>query len=264
MANKYLAREDAPFETDVWQKLDGAMVQAAKSQLIGRRLLEVEGPYGLGVQAIPLPDPDEPGESGLIVGGMLPLAWLYQDFTLGLRDLAAYERDHLNLDVRPVADAAIKVARMEDDLIFNGAEGMDGLMTVEEANRLELSSWDEVGTAANDLVQAITKLDQAGFHGPYTLALAPQRYNLLFRLYGQRHHTEMEHLQQMVTEGIYKAPLLEEGGILISTGRHFASIILGQDMTVGFIGPVGTRMEMSVSESLTLRIRRPDAFCILE
>ena len=38
MTNKYLAREAAPFSSDVWEVLDTVMTQAAKQQLTGRRL----------------------------------------------------------------------------------------------------------------------------------------------------------------------------------------------------------------------------------
>ncbi|MGC9357860.1 MAG: family 1 encapsulin nanocompartment shell protein [Anaerolineae bacterium] len=261
MANKYLAREDAPFGSDVWDRLDKAMVKAARGRLTGRRLLDIDGPFGLGLKAVPLRDTEL--ESGLIASEVLPLYTLYEDFTLGVRDLAAYERDKIGLNVGPVVQAAIKCAQREDDLIFNGTAGIPGLMTAEGVNEVELSDWDEVGTAGNDLIKAVTKLDAAGFHGPYALALAPERYNLLFRLYEQNTRSEMEHIKTIVTDGIFKAPILEEGGVLISTDRYHASIVLGQDMTVGFIGPVGDRVEFFISESLTLRIRRPQAICVL-
>ncbi|MBI2857324.1 MAG: encapsulin, partial [Chloroflexi bacterium] len=54
-----------------------------------------------------------------------------------------------------------------------------------------------------------------------------------------------------------------KGGVLIASGRQFATIVLGQDMSVGFIGPVGERLEFSVSESLTPFIRLPRAVCVL-
>jgi len=37
MANKYLAREDAPFGPDTWKLLDTTMIETAKSQLVDRR-----------------------------------------------------------------------------------------------------------------------------------------------------------------------------------------------------------------------------------
>jgi uncharacterized linocin/CFP29 family protein len=264
MANKYLAREDAPFESDVWKALDDAMVEAAKGLLVGRRVLEMEGPYGLGLKSVPLKD--ETTESGLIAGKTLPLILIQEGFDLAARDLANFEMQGLTLDRSAVAEAALSVAEREDDLIFNGSDELDvpGLMTVEGANTVELSDWADVGTAASDLIQAVTTLDEAGFHGPYTLALAPARYNMLFRRYERGNFSEMEHLKTLVTDGVYKAPALESGGVLLSTGRQYASIVMGQDMTVGFIGPEGDRVAFTVSESLVPRLRRPNSICVLE
>jgi len=264
MANKYLARDDAPFGSDVWEALDGAMMEAAKGILVGRRVLELEGPYGLGMKSVPLKD--ETTESGLIAGKMLPLLLLQEAFDLGARDLANYEREGITLDRSAVAEAAVALAKREDALIFHGSDelGVPGLMTAEGANRLKLSDWGEVGTAANDLIQAVTMLDEAGFHGPYTLALAPARYNLLFRRYERGNFSEMEHVKTLVTDGVYKAPALEGGGVLLSVGRQYASIVVGQDMAVGFIGPEGDRVAFTISESLVPRVRRPTAICVLE
>ena len=48
MATELLNRGDAPFSDKVWAAIDAAVVGAAKSQLGARRVLPVEGPYGLG------------------------------------------------------------------------------------------------------------------------------------------------------------------------------------------------------------------------
>ncbi|HIC93259.1 MAG TPA: bacteriocin, partial [Anaerolineae bacterium] len=59
-------------------------------------------------------------------------------------------------------------------------------------------------------------------------------------------------------------PILESGGGLLASGRQYASIVLGQDMAIGFIGPVGEKLEFSISESLALLIRQPGAICVLK
>lgn len=261
MANKYLAREDAPFGDDVWDLLDDAMVEAAKSRLTGRRLLPIEGPYGLGLKTVSLKDAET--ETGLIASEVLPVHMIRRPFDLGVRDLADYEREGISLDTGPVRKAAVACAHQEDDLIFNGVPGEPGLLTVEGANEVELSTWDEVGEAAEDIIDAVTALDDVGFHGPYALALTPARYNRLFRLYPRGKQTELEHVSTMVTGGILKAPVLESGGVLLESGRQRVSVILGQDMTVGFIGPAGDRMEFFILESLVLRILQPQAICVL-
>jgi uncharacterized linocin/CFP29 family protein len=181
-----------------------------------------------------------------------------------MRDLASYEREGIALDTSAVAKAAIKCARAEDDLIFNGKPSLPGLLTAEGANELKLSAWDEVGMAAEDIIKAVTILDNAGFHGPYCLALTPARYNLLLRLYPRGPYTELEHVQTMVTDGVFKAPILKTGGVLLASGRQFASIVLGQDMAIGFIGPVEGKLEFAISESLAPLIRQPQAICVLK
>ena len=95
------------------------------------------------------------------------------------------------------------------------------------------------------------------------MALAPSRYNLLFRRYPQG-GTELEHIGVAVTDGIFKAPGLDSGGVLLASGKQYASIIMGQDMSVGFIGPVGGDLEFSVSETLALMVRQPAAICVLK
>lgn len=262
MANKYLAREDAPFESGIWEVLDAAMTEAAKSQLVGRRLLSLEGPYGLGLKAVPLQDVED--ESGLITSQVLPVVLIQRFFELNTRDLASYEREGVALDTCPISEAAMDIARREDRLIFGGGPQIPGLLSVEGSSEMNLLAWDDIGAAANDIIQAITRLDDAGFHGPYSLALAPERYNLLYRLYPQGKQSELDHLRTMVTEGIFKTPALNSGGILLAATANCASIVLGQDMSLGYIGPAGDKQEFTISESLTLRIRQPSAICVLK
>ncbi len=262
MSHKYLGREAAPFGADLWAILDGVMVAAAKGQLVGRRLLSVEGPFGLGLKAVPLGDNDV--EPGLAVSTVLPVLALREEFSLGIRDLAAVEQSGVALDTGPVAVAAAACARREDRLVFHGAAGVPGLRTVEGANALELTPWSKVGQAAEDLSKAISLLDRAGFPGPYALALAPERYNLLYRLYPQGQQSELQHVQAMLGRSLFKAMALEGGGVLLALGGHGATIVLGQDMSLGFIGPAGDRLQFAVSESLTLRIAQPGAICALQ
>jgi uncharacterized linocin/CFP29 family protein len=262
MANKYLARGDAPFDAKIWKELDQAMVRAAKSQMVGRRLLPVEGPFGFGLKGISLPDQET--QNGWIIGRMQPVVVIREPFTLGVRDLASYEQEGITMNMRPIRAAARECARMEDELIFNGGPEVPGLLTVSGANTLQLLDWDEVGTAAGAIMQGITALDKAGFHGPYALALTPERYNLLFRRYPQGNQSEMDHIAKMVTDGIFKAPVLDAGGVLVSGGMESASLVLGQDMSIGFVGPAGDELEFYISESITLRIRYPGAICVLQ
>jgi uncharacterized linocin/CFP29 family protein len=262
MASKYLSREDAPIAGDTWKMLDATMAEAAKSILTGRKLLHIEGPFGLGLKGVPLEDCQV--SECMITSQIVPVTMLYTTFCLGVRDLMAYEQSGLPFTASPVAAAALECAGQEDALVFEGVNGCPGLMTVEDTNSHKLASWNTVGKAADDIIQALTRLDDAGFHGPYSLALAPARFNLLYRAFVQGTGTELENLKSIVSAGVYKAPSLKSGGVLIASGKMYASIVLGQDMTIGYIGPVGDSLEFSITESLALLIKEPGAICVLK
>jgi uncharacterized linocin/CFP29 family protein len=262
MDERYLGREDAPISEETWNLLDTVMVEAAKGMLTGRRLLGISGPYGLGLKSIPMSDGK--GRKGFITSEFLPVPLLQVSFCLGKRDIAAYERDHITFDACAVATAACACATAEDALIFQGAPGIPGLLTVKGSGTLKLSPWETVGVAAEEMIQAVTMLDDSGFHGPYSMALAPRRYNLLFRGYPQSVGPELKHIRTIVEGGVFKAPALKDGGVLLASGKQFAEIVLGQDMSVGFIGPVEEKLEFSISESLVPLIHTPDAVCVLK
>ena len=262
MANAYLGREEAPIGAETWKLIDDIAVQAAKSQITGRRLLPIEGPYGFGLKSLPLGD--YAVEDGISASISLPLSLIRTEFSMGKRDLAAYERDHLILDTAPVACAAMDAAAKEDRIIFNGLTGTPGLLNAEGAGSMTLGKWDKVGVAADQIIDAVTKLDTAGFHGPYSLALAPAQYNLLFRRYPQGDGTELEHISSIVGDGVVKAPALKKGGVLIASGSQYASVAIGQDMAVGYNGPVGDLLEFQIYESLALVVRAPESILVLK
>ncbi len=85
--------------------------------------------------------------------------------------------------------------------------------------KMKLSPWGEVEAVMGDLIRAVTAMDEAGFHGPYALGLAPARYNFLFHRYPQGPTTVMEHVRTLITGGVVKIPALKDGGVLLATGR---------------------------------------------
>ncbi|MDH7601549.1 MAG: family 1 encapsulin nanocompartment shell protein [Armatimonadota bacterium] len=267
MANKFLGREDAPIEEKTWKALDEAVIRTVKAQLSGRRLLEIEGPFGLHTKSVPLEDAViEDGKVSVYAARVLPVPLMQTTFTLSARDLAAFEKTGFAFDCKEVVDAAAAIAQAEDVLVFEGSKtlGIEGLLTAKGTASVKLSSWQDVGAAANDIIKAVTALDEAGFHGPYALALAPSLYNLLQRVYPHGNLTEAQHIQSIVGSKVIKAPALKQGGVLIASGKQFASLVLAQDLMVGFIGPTGSGFEFQLSESLVPRIKVPSSICVLK
>ena len=106
---------------------------------------------------------------------------------------------------------------------------------------------------------AATRLDEAGFHGPYALALAPALYNNLFRLFPGTDVIGLEHLRRLATAGIYKAAI--EGGVLLDT--RVGVLVLGQDFSAGYSSQDGVHYHLYISESIVLRIDEPKAICVI-
>lgn len=261
MEDKYLGRDEAPVSAECWKLLDQTMIGAAKSQLAGRRIVAMEGPFGFGLKGIPLGDCES--EDGVVTGTFVPLTMITTSFSLGKRDLAAADRDPFSLDTSAVACAAMACAAKEDGMIFQGSQNMPGLMTAEGSLSLTLTKWDKIGNAADQVISAVTGFDEAGIHGPYTMALAPAAYNILLRRYPQTDGTELDHVRSIIGGDVVKAPLLKKGGVILASGRQFCSLIIGQDMSIGYNGPEGMNLNFSISESLALLIRVPEAVCVL-
>lgn len=261
MTHPYSGREDAPFGGKVWEILDRTMIEVGRARLAGRKILPLKGPVGLGVTTLPL---SVKVSQDVTMMQNIPLFFIEKTFHLHKLTVAQFEKEGITLDVTPLIQTVTECTTIEDTLIFQGKEQWPGLLTSAQSLHLSLQSWEKVGQASLDIINAVSLLDEAGFHGPYALALAPSLYNLLLRRYPAGHHTELAHIQEIVQDRVVKAPILKKGGVLINVNETYVSIVLGQDMQIGFLGIDQDGFFLSVSESLGLLIQEPRSICVLE
>ncbi len=270
MSDKYLHRDDAPFGESVWEQIDQAIISTAKAQMSGRRLLRIDGPHGIELNAVATGEDkliSSKGDNGLVrVPSLIPVPSLESSFSLPIRAVAAFEKNRESLDLSAAIRAVTSCAELEDDLIFNGLEAakLSGLLNANGSQSCKLVSWDEVGRAVDNVIQAVTMLDKAGFRGPYALALSPERHNQLFRRYPQGSQTELDHLKEVVPDGVVKSSAIKKGGVLVSNSSDYASIAIGQDLAASFIGPEGRDYEFALSETAVLRLSSPESVCTLK
>ncbi|MHB1214060.1 MAG: family 1 encapsulin nanocompartment shell protein [Thiobacillus sp.] len=262
----HLNRQQAPFPDAIWALIDAAAIHAAKPLLTGRRFLEVEGPYGLGLTALEVGaddycrDPGE-GEAGAILSRAVAVPMLRKSCRISARRLAAHLEKGLPLNLTEVADAAEAVARREEEFLYVGQAdfGLEGLLTARGHREVQGADWSSLDFALNNVLAAITTLDKAGFHGPYAFALPPAQYNNLFRHYEHTDLLQIEHLKSLCTLGVYKAavdrPVVVDG--------HAGALVLGQDFQVGYAGSDGIHYQLFVCESVVLRLDEPEAICVL-
>ena len=261
----HLNRAQAPLPEFIWERIDAAAVAAASALLTGRRFLEVEGPFGPGLTAIELGADDycrtpAEGEAGAIVSRAIAVPMLRKSCRLSARRLAGHLEKDMPLNLTEVEDAAEAVARREEEFIYSGHadSGLEGLLNG-SGHREVQGAWSSLDAALDTVLAAITRLDDNGFHGPYALALPAAQYNNLFRHYEHTDLLQIEHLKSLCTRGVYKAAL--ERPVVVD--NHAGTVVLGQDLRVGYAGCDGIHYQLFACESMVLRLDEPGAVCVV-
>lgn len=252
--------------SELMNRIEGAAISAAREILSGRRIIDVEGPYGIGLTTVEVGNDDvcrepAPEEASAVVSRALSVPMIYRRFAISKRRIAAFEETGQPLNLKVAEDAAQAVASREEEFIYQGQPDfhLGGLLTVEGRQSLDAGNWDNVDEVLGDVIAAVNILDGRGYRGPYGLALAPALYNSLFRRYAGSDLLQIEHLKRLCTRGIVKAAI--EGCVLVA--RDVGSIILGQDLQVSHLTSDAAHEHFAVSESLVLKIEAPDAICTI-
>jgi uncharacterized linocin/CFP29 family protein len=252
--------------SELMDRIEDAAISAAREILSGRRIIDVEGPYGTGLTTVEVGNDDrcrEPGpeEASAVVSHALSVPMIYRRFAISKRRIAAFQETGQPLNLKVAEDAAQAVATREEDFIYHGQSDfrLGGLLTVEGRQNVKGGNWDNVDEVLGDVITAVNVLDGRGYRGPYGLALAPELYNSLFRRYAGSDLLQIEHLKRLCTRGIVKAAI--EGCVLVA--RDVGSLVLGQDLQVSHLTSDAAHEQFAVSESLVLKIEAPDAICTI-
>lgn len=277
--NKLQLYPDSPLSSQEFTQLDQTVIDAARRQLVGRRFIELYGPLGRGVQSI-FNDIfsenleakmdfqgsfDTDIESSKRVNYTIPL--LYKDFVLYWRDLDQAKVLDIPIDFSAAANAARDVAILEDQMIFHGTREFDipGLMNVPGRLTHLIGEWYESGNAFQDIVDARNKLLEMNHNGPFALVLSPQLYSLIHRVHRDTNVLEIEHIRELVTDGVFQSPVLKgRSGVLLNTGKNNLDLAISEDFDTAYLGVEGMNHPFRVYETVVLRIKRPSAICTLE
>ncbi|MEH7108834.1 family 1 encapsulin nanocompartment shell protein [Bacillus sp. JJ1764] len=277
--NKSQLYPDSPLHDGEFAQLDRTVIEAARRQLVGRRFIELYGPLGRGVQSIFNDIFTENEEAKMDFQGSfdvdvetskrvnLTIPMIYKDFILFWRDLEQAKVLDIPIDFSPAANAARDVAIMEDQMIFHGSKEFDlpGLMNVHGRITHLIGEWYESGAAFQDIVDARNKLLELNHHGPFALVLSPELYSLIHRVHRDTNVLEIEHIRELVTDGVFQSPVLKgKTGVLVNTGRNNLDLAISEDFDTAYLGQEGLNHPFRVYETAVLRIKRPSAICTLE
>ncbi len=129
----FLGHAENPLREDEWARLNETVIQVARRSLVGRRILDIYGPLGAGVQTVPH---DEytgvtPGAVDIVgeqeTASVITDARKFKTIPINNKDFLQHWRDNeaarlhnLPLDVSAAAGAAALCAQQEDELFFYG------------------------------------------------------------------------------------------------------------------------------------------------
>lgn len=268
----YLARETAPFSSGIWAQIDDTVIGTIKKHLVCRRFLNLFGPLGAGTHTVSVDSPtkNEQLENGFgtITGRkILELPQLYEDFTLLWRDMEESEKNGWPLDLSAAAAAAQKAAKKEDDLILFGSQELDmeGLLTAQDAFKLERGNWKEGEDAFQDVAHGIAHLASNSMLGRYALILSPDIYLDLQRIQPGINMLELDRIAKLVDGRVYAAGAFGASkAVLVCAEPEYMDLAVGADIGVGYLELKDFNHSFRILETAALRIKDPNAIIQFE
>jgi uncharacterized linocin/CFP29 family protein len=275
----FLSHNEAPISDVQWNDIDKTVIDVASRQLVGRRFLNILGPLGAGVQWITQDRLEGVGVGHIDTLGEttyqsvessqrthLPIPMIYKDFVLYWRDIETSRKFGTPLDLSSAAGAASGCARAEDEMIFLGVPSLNipGLLTVEGRQTMSHGNWEETGNIFSDVIRATEQLASSGYYAPYALVVPPRWYSKMHRTINSHGMLEIEHIRQIITNGVYFSSVLQDNQILLlSTGVQNFDLAVAQDFKTAYLGAQNMNHPFRVFASLVLRIKRPGAVCVI-
>ncbi len=254
-----LMRDAAPFDASFWAMIDEEVRAVASQHLVGRRFLHLVGPMGAGALGVPVSHLAAEGAPRVASRELLPFTTLSKEFVLEWEDFTTAEQFGLPLEMAPVAIATIQLAAEEDGLIFAGLRAAKG------THHVSVEKWGQSGGALATVTSALEKLMSAGIYGPYALVLSASLYAQAQRIMAGTDELEIEYIEDLLDKKVFFSPHLgAQEGFLIANAPYHLDLAVAMDMSVAYLGNEGLNHHFRILERIALRVKHPQAICVLK
>jgi uncharacterized linocin/CFP29 family protein len=262
MSTDLLKRDLAPILPQGWKEIDEEARRVLRLELCGRRLVDVEGPFGWDLAAVNRGRLDllerQPAE-GVHLGlrRVQPLLEFRTPFRLELMELDCVARGAKDPELEPVAEAARRAASVEDRALFDGLDraGIRGIVGESPHDGIPLGPDGEDYPRA--VVLAAEVLRGCGIGGPYALALDPRAYAEIEKAADDGYPIRRR-VERAIDGPILRAPAIE-GAVLLSVRGGDFLLTLGQDLSIGYAHHDRDSVELYLTESFTFQVLEPAA-----
>ncbi|WP_022900161.1 family 1 encapsulin nanocompartment shell protein [Humibacter albus] len=261
--SSHLLRDRAPLTDATWALLDEEASARLPVALGARKLVDFSGPHGWEHSATNLGRVggvvDAPEQSVIArTRRVLPLVEVRADFALERDELDSVDRGADDVDLGPLDDAAVRIARVENSAVFNGwdATGIIGIIPASPHRPLvhegTPQDYDDV------ITQAIAALKRSGVDGPYALALGPAQWTSVIEANEGGGYPLIRHLRDILGGPVEWVPGLDGAVVLSQRGGDFV-LEVGQDLAIGYREHDAQSVSLYIEESVSFRVNTPEA-----
>jgi uncharacterized linocin/CFP29 family protein len=258
-----LRRELAPIPKAAWEQIEEESARVLKLYLAGRKLVDFRGPLGWQTASINLgriiridQALEEHVEARL--RSVQPLVELRVSFALDREELDDAARGAADIDLKPLIDAAERLARAEDRLIFRGFEPANIQGLCGGAGQRSLTIPQEIVELPQCVARALQQLRTVGVAGPFAIALAPVLYQQAQAMSLPGGSTLMQRLERIAEGPVVWSPVLEGGLVVSGRGGDF-ELVVGRDISLGYESHTANSIQLYLEESVTFRVLTPEA-----
>lgn len=253
-----LKRSLAPLTHEAWEEIESKATEVLKNYLSARKVVKVEGPKGWNYSAIPkgrllLLDNQE-GEVGSGLYSVQPLVETRISFELDRWEMDNVVRGARDVDLKPLEEAAEKIALFEENAVYNGyIDGqIEGLVEV-ASHHLEFG--DDANSIMDSLSQGILLLKNAYAAGPYSLIVGEEGWKRINRIVSG--YPLKKSIESLLGASIQYSPTLE-GAVLLPYDHDDLELTIGQDFSIGYESQDSQKVKLFITESFTFRVLNPD------
>ncbi|HTQ04139.1 MAG TPA: family 1 encapsulin nanocompartment shell protein [Polyangiaceae bacterium] len=253
----------APIAPAVWAKLEADVKEVLEEHFVGRRIVDFDGPHGLGFSALNLGElvPCDVGP-GISAGqrAVLPLIEARVPFELPRSAFDARERGAPDLDDDAALTAARTLAELEDRAIFYGIEaaGIRGVLAESSHPRIPLGG--DVASTIDAVTRALLVLDEATVKGPYAVVLGNAAYR---RLASAPEYPPLRQLRELVGGQVLHSRVLR-GGVVLSLRGEDYQLSVGQDAAIGYLAHDADKVSLYLVQSFAFVVMSPEAIVGLD
>jgi uncharacterized linocin/CFP29 family protein len=259
---KHLLRELAPVSDESWHEISNEAERTLRHYLVGRRVVDVDGPHGWQHEVARKGAADEVGDPPTGIRAHMrtvqPLVEFRAEFWLEREQLDAIDRGARDADVAPVRDAARRLAQAEDDAIFNGSKAADIVGIADATPHARLDIDDDYARYPSTVARAVDILQVAGIAGPFAVALGPRCYTGVIETTELGGYPVLEHLHLIAGGAALWAPTVD-GAIVVSQRGGDYELTLGQDVSLGYLDHDAEHVHLYLEESFTFQVLTPEA-----